>query len=88
MESQCRGKEKKMLPRKFGIDTSIYIGRQLVQLFYHTNIDGFLLFPLESRKVDTGCLSLTPRASPVSCGNWKETHIQTTRNKSILYTNF
>jgi hypothetical protein len=45
------------------------IGGQVVQIFNHANIAGFLLYPLKSRKCNTNCLPITTKASSGAIGN-------------------
>jgi hypothetical protein len=56
-------------------------GRQLEQLFYHTNACGFLLLHLESGECDISCLPLTTRASPATSRNREEHRIQPIGNQ-------
>ncbi len=52
-----------------------------MKLFHATSESRFILYPLESRKCDTGCLPIPPRASPTSFGNHEEQHNQPILNK-------
>ncbi len=55
-----------------------------MKLFHGTSQSRFILYPLESRKCDTGCLPITPRASPTSFGNHEEQHNQPIINKEEM----
>ncbi len=42
---------------------------RVVQIFYHINIGGFLMFPLGRGKLNTSPLPIKPTATPLTIGN-------------------
>jgi hypothetical protein len=57
-------------------------GWQVVKLFHHANIGGFLHLPLESGKCNASCIQSTSRTTPSTIRGLTQQHMQPIETKN------